>query len=51
MMRQEMLAPSGTFDAAMPFLSGCALLAQEGALYDLREFEEQGASSTCPPVV
>ena len=49
MMRQEMLAPSGTFDAAMPFLSGCALLAQEGALYDLREFEEQGIIDLSAP--
>ncbi len=48
-MRQEMLAPSGSFDVAMPFLSGCALLAQEGALYDLREFEEQGIIDLSAP--
>ena len=48
-MRQEMLAPSGTFDAAMPFLNGCATLAQEGALYDLREFEEQGIIDLSAP--
>ena len=47
--RQEMLASTGMFDAAMPFLGGCATLAQEGAFYDMRDFEEQGIIDLSAP--
>ena len=33
-LRQEILAPTGEFDIAMPFLSDCATLAQEDTFYD-----------------
>ena len=48
-LRQELLAPTGTFDIAMPTLSQCATLAQEDAFYDLRDFEEQGIIDLSAP--
>ena len=48
-LRQEILAPTGEFDIAMPFLSNCATLAQEGSFYDLRDFEEQGIIDLSAP--
>ena len=48
-MRQEMLVPSDTFDIAMPFLNACAVLAQENAFYDLREFEQEGILDLSAP--
>ena len=48
-MRQEMLVPSDTFDIAMPFLNACAVLAQENAFYDLREFEREGILDLSAP--
>ena len=48
-LRQEILAPTGEFDIAMPFLGNCATLAQEGSFYDLRDFEEQGIIDLSAP--
>ncbi len=39
-VRAEMSAYSDMFDAAMPFMSACAVLSQEGVLYDLCEFSD-----------
>lgn len=38
MMRQENMAPSDAFDAAMPFMNAAVSMAQEGMLHDLNEF-------------
>ena len=48
-LREAMLVAEGDFDAAMPFLSGCAVLAQEGAFYDLRQFENDGIIDLSAP--
>ena len=48
-LRQEILAPTGAFDIAMPFLSNCATLAQEGSFYDLRDFEAEGIINLSAP--
>ena len=48
-VRQEMLAPTDTFDIAMPFLNACAVLAQEDSFYDLRDFEEEGLLDLSAP--
>ena len=48
-LREAMLVQEGDFDAAMPFLSGCAVLAQEGAFYDLRQFENDGIIDLSAP--
>ncbi len=48
-LRQELLAPSGTFDIAMPALSACATLAQEDAFYDLHDFENEGIIDLSAP--
>ena len=37
-VRQDASAGSGQYDAAMPFMPACATLAQDEALYDLKEF-------------
>lgn len=36
-VKLDVLSTIGGFDAAMPFLSSCAVLAQEGSLYDLAD--------------
>ena len=48
-LRQEILAPTGEFDIAMPFLGNCATLAQEGSFYDLRDFEAEGIIDLSAP--
>lgn len=39
-IRDEVSGNLNTFDAAMPFMSAAATLAQEGLFYDLAEFED-----------
>ncbi len=41
-VRQSVTANDDTFDAAMPFMSACTGLAQEGVLWDLNTFAEDG---------
>mgnify|MGYP002552835313 FL=1 len=48
-LRQEILAPTGEFDIAMPFLSDCATLAQEDTFYDLKDFEAEGIIDLSAP--
>ena len=47
--RQEALAPTGMFDIAMPTFASCAVLAQEGMFYDLRDFEDKGIIDLSAP--
>ncbi len=39
-LRTLMAAATDTFDAAMPFMTGCATFAQNGDLYDLTQFDK-----------
>ena len=48
-VRQAMLAGDGDFDIAMPTLTSCAVLAQENAFYDLRDFEDEGIIDLSAP--
>lgn len=39
-VRQESMSPTGAYDAAMPFMAACATMAQEGMLYDLKDYSQ-----------
>lgn len=38
--RSQASSGTDTFDVAMPFMAACGVFAQEGSLYDLRDFSE-----------